>query len=114
MKYTPNPTPVVEEMLKTIGVQSLDDLFSDIKEELKIKEGLGLPAGLGEIDLSRRLKELAGKNISTEDSPCFLGAGAYDHYIPAALDQLLLRSEFLYCLYTLSARIKSGNPAIHF
>lgn len=99
MKYTPNPTPVVEEMLKTIGVQSLDELFSDIKEELKIKEGLGLPAGLGEIDLHRRLKELAGKNISTEDYPCFLGAGAYDHYIPAALDQLLLRSEF-YTAYT--------------
>jgi glycine dehydrogenase subunit 1 len=98
MKYTPNPSPVVEEMLKTIGLTSLDDLFKDIKDGLKLHE-LQIPAGISEMELRRRLKDLAARNINTEEYPCFLGAGAYDRYIPAALEQLLLRSEF-YSAYT--------------
>ncbi len=99
MKYTPNPAPVVEEMLKIMGISSLDECFRDIKTDLKIKGGLNLPTGMGEMELRRHMQSLAAKNINTEDYPCFLGAGAYDHYIPAALEQLLLRSEF-YTAYT--------------
>ncbi|MDD3023665.1 MAG: aminomethyl-transferring glycine dehydrogenase subunit GcvPA [Syntrophomonadaceae bacterium] len=99
MKYTPNPPAVVEEMLQTIGLNSLEDLFIDIKDDLKIKNGLKLTAGMGEMELRQQLKSLAAGNINTENYPCFLGAGAYDHYIPAALEQLLLRSEF-YTAYT--------------
>lgn len=99
MRYAPNPPAVVNEMLKTLGVNSLDDLFQDIKNELKVPSGLRLPPGMGEMELCRHMRDLAGKNIHLEDYPCFLGAGAYDHYIPAALEQLLLRSEF-YTAYT--------------
>ncbi|MGI5879708.1 MAG: aminomethyl-transferring glycine dehydrogenase subunit GcvPA [Syntrophomonadaceae bacterium] len=99
MRFTPNPSVVVDEMLQTIGCSSLDDLFVDIREELKIKNCLNLSSGMGEMEIRSRLKYLAGRNINTEDYPCFLGAGAYDHYIPAALEQLLLRSEF-YTAYT--------------
>ncbi len=99
MKYNPNPPSVVKEMLHTIGLNSLDELFSDIKAEVKVPKGLNLPEGMGEMELRRRMKDLANRNVNTEDHPCFLGAGAYDHYIPAALEQLLLRSEF-YTAYT--------------
>lgn len=99
MKYTPNPPPVVEEMLKTMGLDNLDDLFQDIRDELRIKQGLNLPSGMGEMELRLHMRELASRNLNTDDYPCFLGAGAYDHYIPAAVEQLLLRSEF-YTAYT--------------
>ncbi len=99
MRYAPNPPSVVEEMLQALGLQSLDDLFIDIKDELQLKRGLNISAGSGEMEIRTRLKNLAGRNLNTEDYPCFLGAGAYDHYIPAALEQLLLRSEF-YTAYT--------------
>ncbi len=99
MKYTPNPPSVAEEMLQRIGLNSLEELFSDIKEEVKLQKNLNLGPGMGEMEIRRLLKDLAAKNISTEDHPCFLGAGAYDRYIPAAVEQLLLRSEF-YTAYT--------------
>lgn len=99
MRYAPNPGPVVEDMLQTLGLSSLDQLFSDIQADLQLGRELNIPAGCGEMDLRSHLKELAARNRSTEDFPCFLGAGAYDHYIPAALEQLLLRSEF-YTAYT--------------
>jgi len=99
MKYTPNPAPVVADMLATIGLQSLDQLFADIKPALQLQRDLAIPPGAGEMETRTQLKNLAARNLSTEDYPCFLGAGAYDHYIPAALEQLLLRSEF-YTAYT--------------
>jgi glycine dehydrogenase subunit 1 len=99
VKYTPNPPQIVDEMLRTMGLTNLEELFSDIKPELQIKNSLNLPAGLGEMELRRALKNLAAKNLNNDDYPSFLGAGAYDHYIPAALEQLLLRSEF-YTAYT--------------
>ncbi len=108
MKYTPNPPAVVDEMLQILGINTIEELFSDIKEELKVTGALQLPAGMGEMELKRHIQGLAKRNISTEDYPSFLGAGAYDHYIPAALEQLLLRSEF-YTSYTpYQAEISQG------
>jgi len=112
MKYTPNSSAVVEDMLHSAGFSSLDELFTDIPEAIKLKRELNLGPGRGEIELSRELKKLAAKNLNTEDYPCFLGAGAYDHYIPAAIDQLLLRSEF-YTAYPLPAGNKPGDTAVH-
>ncbi|WP_341372073.1 aminomethyl-transferring glycine dehydrogenase subunit GcvPA [Thermosyntropha lipolytica] len=99
MKYTPNPPQVAEEMLRSIGLNSFDDLFADIPEEVKLKRELDLPAGLSEIEVRRELINKARKNITVDEYPCFLGAGAYDHFVPAAVDQILLRSEF-YTAYT--------------
>lgn len=108
MKYTPNPPAVVEEMLQTIGAGSMEELFGDIRDEFKIRDGLKLPPGMGEMELRSHLKTLAARNVSTEEFPCFLGAGAYDRYIPAAMEQLLLRSEF-YTAYTpYQAEISQG------
>lgn len=99
MKYIPNPAPVADEMLRTLGLSSPDELFIDIKDDLQLKGGLNIPPGMGEMEVRSHLKGLAARNLNTTDYPSFLGAGAYEHYIPAALEQLLLRSEF-YTAYT--------------
>ncbi len=108
MKYTPNSPAVVKEMLDEAGFSSLDELFTDIPDTIKLKRELNLGPGRSEMEVGRELKTLAARNLNTDDYPCFLGAGAYDHYIPAALDQMLLRSEF-YTAYTpYQAEISQG------
>ena len=83
-------------MLDCIGVDSLDDLFSDIPQELRFHRRLNLPEALSEIELDAHLRQLAGKNSLRES---FTGAGCCRHYIPAIVDHLASRSEF-YTAYT--------------
>ncbi|GFN22343.1 aminomethyl-transferring glycine dehydrogenase subunit GcvPA [Thermanaeromonas sp. C210] len=97
MGYIPTTPAEREEMLKACGVTRVEELFEDIPEEVKLKGDLDLPAPLAEPDLLRHLKELAGKNRT--DLISFLGAGAYEHYIPSVVSHLLSRSEF-YTAYT--------------
>jgi len=99
MAYTPNPKKVTDEMLHSIGLNSMQELFGDIPDDIKLNRPLNLEPGCSEIELRRYMLELAGKNINVEQYPCFLGAGAYDHYVPAVVDQILQRSEF-YTAYT--------------
>lgn len=107
MSYVPNPKDVQQEMLRTIGMASMEELFADIPAQFRL-EKLDIGRGLTEIELTRRLSELANRNLAPADHPIFLGAGAYDHYVPAAIDQLLLRSEF-YTAYTpYQAEISQG------
>ncbi len=99
MRYTPNSATVVRKMLQDIGLGSMAELYADIPDALKLSRPLQLGDGLTEMSLRGHLKTMAARNISVEDMPCFLGAGAYDHYIPAVLEQMLQRSEF-YTAYT--------------
>jgi glycine dehydrogenase subunit 1 len=99
MGYVPNPPRVIREMLNTMGLEDVAALFGDIPEELKLNRELFLGAPCSELELRRDLRRLAARNTTVDDMPCFLGAGAYDHYIPAVVEQLLLRSEF-YTAYT--------------
>ncbi len=86
-------------MLDALGVESIDDLFTAIPEEVRFRGKMDLPSAMSELDLVRHMKTLAGRNISTEDAVCFLGAGAYDHFLPAVVDHMLSREEF-YTAYT--------------
>jgi glycine dehydrogenase subunit 1 len=99
MRYTPNPSEVALDMLKDIGFNRMEELFTDIPEDLRLTRELNLGPGMSEMEVRQRLNQLAGRNSNVEQMPCFLGAGAYDHYIPAALEQMLMRSEF-YTAYT--------------
>jgi len=99
MRFVPHTLKEKEEMLKTIGITSTDELFRDIPEEIRLKKGLNLPTGLDEITLQKEIETLAGNNAHLNDYISFLGAGAYDHYRPSIIDHLLLRSEF-YTAYT--------------
>ena len=99
MRYTPNPDSAVKEMLQSMGLSSMEDLFIDIPEEIRARCVLPEIGGLSEMSVAQQMEQLAQDNISTEDCPIFLGAGCYDHYIPAAVKHLLQRSEF-YSSYT--------------
>lgn len=96
MDYIPHNEDIIKEMLNTIGVNSLDDLFQDIPIDLKIKN-LNLPSGLAEPDLLSHLINLSSQNKIYSNS--FLGAGCYYHYIPSLVDFIIQRSEF-YTSYT--------------
>jgi len=98
MRYLPHTPDEIDEMLKAVGVESLDALYASIPEEARYPKPLGLPAGMDEPTLMRHLVELSERNRGAT-MISFLGAGAYDHHFPPAADQLLLRSEF-YTAYT--------------
>ncbi len=83
------------EMLEAIGVGSIEDLFADIPERLRLARELGLGPGASEQEVYEELRALAARNVSTGDEVSFLGAGMYDHYVPALIDSIIERSEFL-------------------
>ena len=99
MKYTPHTPDEVREMLSSLGLSSIEELFSDIPEEVKLKRPLNLPSGMSELEVKKHLANLAAKNGSADKYTVFLGAGVYDHYVPAVVNHILLRSEF-YTAYT--------------
>jgi glycine dehydrogenase subunit 1 len=82
-------------MLDAIGVSSIGELFADIPESLRLSAPLALGDGLSEQEVYDELRALAARNASTEDEISFLGAGMYDHYVPALVDSITSRSEFL-------------------
>jgi glycine dehydrogenase subunit 1 len=84
-----------KEMLAAIGVDSIDALFADIPADLRLTAPLELGPGLAEQEVYDELRALAARNVSTEDEVSFLGAGMYDHYVPALIDSITSRSEFL-------------------
>ncbi len=96
--YTPHTPQEIEEMLSAIGIKSIDDLFQNIPEKFRFPD-LELPEGLTEMEVAGVLDEISSANASTNDFISFLGAGAYDHYIPAAIDMILRKGEF-YTAYT--------------
>ena len=96
MDFIPHTKEEVTAMLKTIGVGRIEDLFADIKPELRPKS-FNIPEGKSEFEVLEHFKKLAAKNAVELTN--FVGAGFYDHYIPAAVDTLVDRSEF-YTAYT--------------
>jgi len=84
-----------DEMLGAIGVSSIEELFAQIPERLRLGEELDLPPALAEVELVQHLTELGERNAHTGVELSFLGAGIYDHYVPAVVDVLLSRGEFL-------------------
>ncbi|MEC0176123.1 aminomethyl-transferring glycine dehydrogenase subunit GcvPA [Paenibacillus favisporus] len=98
-RYLPMTEQDQQEMLDTIGVSSLEDLFKDIPEEIRFKGDLPVSPGLNEYALTTHLSELAAKNANTDQYASFLGAGIYDHHIPSVINHVVSRSEF-YTAYT--------------
>ncbi|MFQ9333261.1 MAG: glycine dehydrogenase, partial [Finegoldia magna] len=89
----------IEEMLKTIGISSTDELYSDIPENVQFKGELNIPKAKSEVEVRRYFDEIFAKNTSTDDKVCFLGGGAYDRYVPSVIPAMASRSEF-YTSYT--------------
>ena len=97
--YIVNTTADQAAMLQRIGITSIEELFSPIPTELRLHRPLQLPPGMTEQELTRHVQSLASRNQSARDRICFLGGGAYDHFIPSVVDVVASRSEF-YTAYT--------------
>src|SRR5687768_1971217 len=96
MRYLPLTDADRKAMLARIGVSDIGALFDDIPEDKRL-DGLhlGLPKAKGELEVERILARLAARNVAAGSVPFFVGAGAYKHHIPATVDHLIQRSEFL-------------------
>jgi glycine dehydrogenase subunit 1 len=94
-RYTSATDADRAEMLEAIGASSIEELFADIPGDLRLDRDLDLAPGMTESEVYERLRELAGRNADAESELCFIGAGMYDHYVPALVDAITQRSEFL-------------------
>src|SRR4051812_45516210 len=99
MAYLANTPDDVRVMLGTIGLDSLDQLFDMIPPEYRLGRPLAIPPALTEVELTSEVGGLLARNQGADVRPCFLGAGSYDHFIPAVVDSLAARGEF-YTAYT--------------
>ena len=99
MRYIPHTTGDVTQMLERIGVATLEDLFVEVPESVRLKRPLDIQEPASETELLRELKALALGNATPETHKSFLGGGAYHHFIPTVIDLLISRSEF-YTAYT--------------
>ncbi len=98
-RYLPMTEQDKQEMLQTIGVDSIDELFNDIPESVRFKGEYKIKQAKSETALMKELSELAGKSKNIKENASFIGAGVYDHYIPVIVDHVISRSEF-YTAYT--------------
>ncbi len=96
MPFIPHTEAEIKQMLQTIGANSIDDLFDEIPAHLRIDGLPGVPEGMNEMDITRLMQKRAAKDAN---AVCFVGAGAYEHHIPAAVWQITTRGEF-YSAYT--------------
>jgi glycine dehydrogenase subunit 1 len=109
MPFIPTTDANRKEMLKTIGVEKFEDLLTAIPEKARFKGKIDLPEPLSEYEVTKLLKSIAAKNEHTGTHTCFLGGGAYDHFVPAAIDHIISRSEF-YTSYTpYQPEVAQGN-----
>ena len=95
MRYLPLTSADRKSMLAAIGVAGMDDLYRDVPAAARRTGLVDLPAHMGELEVERRLSVMAAKNIAAGSVPSFLGAGAYRHHVPASVDALIQRGEFL-------------------
>jgi glycine dehydrogenase subunit 1 len=98
-RYISNTPEQQLEMLNAVGLKTTEELFQDIPQEMRLKRTLNLPSPLSEMELVKLMADKAGKNYNLDDYACFLGAGAYDHFVPSVIDHILSRQEF-YTTYT--------------
>ncbi|HSZ13507.1 MAG TPA: aminomethyl-transferring glycine dehydrogenase subunit GcvPA [Solirubrobacteraceae bacterium] len=114
-RYTAITPEDLDAMLAAIGVGSLQEIFErQIPEPVRLGRELDLPEGLPEQDVYEHLRALAARNTSAEDELSFLGAGMYDHYVPALIDMLMERSEFLTPYTPYQPEISQGGLQVMF
>ncbi|MEE9299532.1 MAG: aminomethyl-transferring glycine dehydrogenase subunit GcvPA [Alphaproteobacteria bacterium] len=114
MRYLPLTDADRAQMLGAIGVASIDELFADVPESARLTRPLELPDHASEIEVARAIGELARKNLGTTATPSFLGAGAYRHHIPASVDHLIQRGEFLTSYTPYQPEISQGTLQVLF
>ncbi len=109
MRYLPQTKKSRDEMLKTTGYGSVDELFRDVPEQAFVKGKVDLPDHQGELDVERTLSDYANQNHAAPDGPFFLGAGCYYHHVPSSVDYMIQRSEFLTAYTPYQPEIAQGT-----
>jgi len=109
MRYLPLTDGDRAAMLAEIGVGSIDDLFADVPPSARLQGLIDLPLHQGELEVERALKSMAARSLDAGSAPFFVGAGAYRHHIPAAVDHLIQRSEFLTAYTPYQPEISQGT-----
>ena len=110
MRYLPLTQADRSAMLDRIGVSSIDDLFVDVPEEARLSGPIGgLPLHAGEMAVERHMQRLSRRNLAAGDAPFFLGAGAYRHHVPASVDHVIQRGEFLTAYTPYQPEIAQGT-----
>src|SRR5581483_1854472 len=96
MRYLPLTEADRREMLAKIGARSIDELFRDVPQQARLGGKVtGLPDHAGELEVERAFQAYAARNVSPGSAPFFIGAGAYRHHVPATVDYMIQRGEFL-------------------
>ena len=115
MRYLPLTGSDRAEMLRAVGAASVDDLFVDVPEEARLSGPVeGLPLHASELAVERHMTRLAAKNLSAASAPFFLGAGAYRHHVPASVDHIIQRGEFLTAYTPYQPEIAQGTLQVLF
>src|SRR6476659_6085814 len=113
-RYTSATQAERDRMLAEVGASSIEDLFSEIPAGVRLDRPLELPDGKPEAEVYETLAALAARNVSAEDEVSFLGAGMYDHYVPAVIDMLMSRSEFLTPYTPYQPELSQGSLQVMF
>ena len=95
MRYLPLTNDDRKNMKKVIGISDINEMFTNVPKEVSLDPKFNLPNHKTEMEVGKILSEIANKNINSNQVPFFLGAGAYKHHIPATVDHIIQRSEFL-------------------
>ncbi len=111
--YIPNTPAEQDELLASIGLRDIDELFADIPDDYR-NPPLELPAPLSELEIQRELNELAAKNRSLASGPSFLGAGSYQHFIPSIVKAIMTRGEFLTAYTPYQPEVSQGTLQVIF
>src|SRR5262245_31389539 len=109
MRYIPHTEADVAAMLAAIGIGSVEDLVAHVPGELRRTAGLDVAPGKGEAEVTGILETLAAKNRVGGSLVCFAGAGAYPHFIPSVVDQVILRSEFMTAYTPYQPEVSQGT-----
>ena len=109
MRYLPLTAPDRAEMLAAVGVDSIDALFADVPAAARLSGPVDLPRAMGEIEVERSLSRMAARNVAAGSVPFFIGGGVYRHHIPAAVDHLIQRGEFLTSYTPYQPEISQGT-----
>jgi glycine dehydrogenase subunit 1 len=114
MRYLPHTAEDRRTMLQTIGVKAVDELFVDVPRSAVLEGPVDLPPHAGEMAVERALSEMAAQNMAAGTVPFFVGAGAYRHHVPAAVDHLIQRSEFLTAYTPYQPEVSQGTLQVLF
>lgn len=114
MRYLPQTKAARAQMLASVGVKSVDDLFVDVPKRAFIKDKADLPDHAGELEVERKMAAYANQNQSAPDGPFFLGAGTYYHHVPSSVDYIIQRSEYLTAYTPYQPEIAQGTLQVIF